>query len=132
MASATIPSFGPCFLLKTRHVKSFFPYCCAAVIALVVTCVVWVAFSQESKRLDKQETTKSEMTSNAASLSDTVRRVQRATGGQILGAERVPYDGQSINRVKYMDERGRVRYIDEPVTDTRDTSLQSPRRGNHH
>nr|WP_182656464.1 hypothetical protein [Stenotrophomonas lacuserhaii] len=49
------------------------------------------------------------------SLSDAVRRVQRSTGGHILGAERVPFDGRDINRVKYMDERGRVRYMDDPV-----------------
>jgi len=50
------------------------------------------------------------------SLSDAVRRVQRTTGGHILGAERVPYDGRDINRVKYMDDRGRVRYMDDPAT----------------
>lgn len=50
---------------------------------------------------------------NGRSLSDAVRRVQRQTGGRILGAERVPYDGRDINRVKYMDDRGRVRYMDD-------------------
>ncbi|MGE6332163.1 hypothetical protein [Stenotrophomonas sp. NPDC077659] len=49
------------------------------------------------------------------SLSDAVRRVQRSTGGHILGAERVPFDGRDINRVKYMDDRGRVRYMDDPA-----------------
>jgi hypothetical protein len=49
------------------------------------------------------------------SLSDAVRRVQRTTGGHILGAERVPFDGRDINRVKYMDDRGRVRYMDDPA-----------------
>jgi len=49
------------------------------------------------------------------SLSEAVRRVQRSTGGHILGAERVPFDGRDINRVKYMDERGRVRYMDDPM-----------------
>lgn len=51
---------------------------------------------------------------HGSSLSDAVRRVQRSTGGQILGAERVPFDGRDINRVKYMDGRGRVRYMDDP------------------
>ncbi|MCD9085559.1 hypothetical protein [Stenotrophomonas sp. SY1] len=51
---------------------------------------------------------------NDRSLSDAVRRVQRETGGRILGVERVPYDGRDINRVKYMDDRGRVRYMDDP------------------
>lgn len=50
---------------------------------------------------------------NPASLSDSVRRAQRETGGQILGAERVQFDGREINRVKVMDDRGRVRYMDD-------------------
>ncbi|MET0654552.1 MAG: hypothetical protein ABWY94_03135 [Pseudoxanthomonas sp.] len=50
---------------------------------------------------------------NPASLSDSVRRAQRETGGQVLGAERVQYDGREINRVKVMDGRGRVRYMDD-------------------
>ena len=49
---------------------------------------------------------------DSRSISDAVRRVQRTTGGHILGAERVPFDGRDINRVKYMDDRGRVRYMD--------------------
>jgi hypothetical protein len=56
---------------------------------------------------------------NPASLSDSVRRAQRESGGQILGAERVQYDGREINRVKVMDSSGRVRYMDE-----------DPQRGN--
>ena len=50
--------------------------------------------------------------SQASSLSDAVRLVQRETGGQVLGAERVQFDGRDINRVKVMDDRGRVRYVD--------------------
>ena len=63
---------------------------------------------------------------NAASLSDSVRRAQRETGGQVLGAERVQYDGREINRVKVMDDRGRVRYMDDDPQRSRDAS--EPRR----
>ena len=50
-------------------------------------------------------------------LSDSVRRVQSRTGGQVLSAERVPYDGRDISRVKVVDERGRVRvYMDDPAS----------------
>ena len=68
---------------------------------------------------------------NDRSLSDAVRHVQRTTGGRILGAERVPYDGRDINRVKYMDDRGRVRYMDAPVNNPRVDPASVPRRGNH-
>jgi len=47
------------------------------------------------------------------SLSESVRRVYQQTGGRILSVESVPADGHSINRVKYMDIHGRVRYMDD-------------------
>jgi len=49
----------------------------------------------------------------SSSLSDAVRRVQRETGGQVLGAERVQFDGRDINRIKVLDDSGRVRYLDD-------------------
>lgn len=49
----------------------------------------------------------------SSSLSEAVRRVQRQTGGQVLGAERVQFDGRDINRIKILDDRGRVRYLDD-------------------
>ncbi|MEO6365984.1 MAG: hypothetical protein ABIO38_08065 [Luteimonas sp.] len=49
------------------------------------------------------------------SLSDSVRRIERATQGQILSAERVQFDGRDVHRVKVVDDRGRVRiYVDDP------------------
>lgn len=50
---------------------------------------------------------------NAQSLAESVRRVERATGGQILSAERVPFDGRDMNRIKVVDSTGRVRVITE-------------------
>ena len=49
-------------------------------------------------------------------LSDAVRRVERESGGgQVLSAERVPFDGRDVNRVKGVDPSGRVRiYMDDP------------------
>lgn len=50
-----------------------------------------------------------------SALSDAVRRAERATRGQVLSAERVQFDGRDVNRVKVVDERGRVRvYWDDP------------------
>jgi len=48
-------------------------------------------------------------------LADSVRRVQARTGGQVLSAERVPFEGRDLNRVKVVDDQGRVRvYMDDP------------------
>ena len=68
----------------------------------------------------------------ANSLSDAVRRAQRETGGQVLGAGRIQFDGRDINRVKVMDDRGRVRYMDEDPQRGRDHPLdrqRDPERG---
>lgn len=49
------------------------------------------------------------------SLSDSVRRAARDSRGQVLSAERVPFDGREMHRVKVLDDRGRVRvYMDDP------------------
>ena len=48
-------------------------------------------------------------------LSDSVRRIERSTRGQVLRAARVPYDGRDVNRIKTVDAQGRVRvYMDDP------------------
>lgn len=52
-------------------------------------------------------------------LSDSVRRIERSTRGQVLSAERVPFDGRNVNRIKVVDDRGRVRvYMDDPESDS--------------
>jgi high-affinity K+ transport system ATPase subunit B len=62
-------------------------------------------------------------------LSDAVRRVERRTGGQVLSAERVPFDGRDVNRVKVVDSSGRVRiYMDDPSSRGRDDGARRTRR----
>src|SRR3546814_7556633 len=42
-------------------------------------------------------------------LADSVRRIERSTRGRVINAERVPADGRSINRIKVMADRGRIK-----------------------
>jgi len=50
------------------------------------------------------------------SMADSVRRIQRTTRGRVINAERVQSDGRSVNRIKVMDDRGRIRvYMDDPA-----------------
>ncbi|MGO4779252.1 hypothetical protein AB4084_27670, partial [Lysobacter sp. 2RAB21] len=51
-----------------------------------------------------------------SSLSNSVRRFERESGGgQVLSAERIPFDGRDVNRVKVVDSTGRVKiYMDDP------------------
>jgi hypothetical protein len=70
-----------------------------------------------------------ERSSDRRELSDSVRRVERRTGGQVLSAERVPYDGRDVNRVKVVDSSGRVRiYMDDPQTRDRSREREEPTR----
>ncbi len=78
---------------------------------------------------------------NHNSLSDSVRRIQREPGVRVLSAERVPFDGRDINRIKYVDEHGRVRYMDDAGGSRRRSStppdpspppgMQPPARGDN-
>ena len=42
-------------------------------------------------------------------LSAAVRRVEQATRGQVLSAERVPFDGRDVNRIKVVDDHPQLR-----------------------
>lgn len=68
---------------------------------------------------------------NEDGLSDSVRRVEQRTRGQVLSAEPVPYDGRNLNRIKVVDERGRVRvYMDDPQQGTQQAQDSAPTRDN--
>jgi len=67
---------------------------------------------------------------NDDALSDSVRRIERSTRGQVLSAERVPYDGRNVNRIKIVDDRGRVRvYMDDPQSRPELPQAEPPTRG---
>lgn len=66
-----------------------------------------------AKRAEAREHAEAAHQPRRTSLAESVRRVERATGGQILSAERVPFDGRDMNRIKVLDSTGRVRVITE-------------------
>ena len=99
-----------------RFLSRFLLSACALLALSGVAVGAWAQSGQEepAPRPEPPPQRQSMMPQrNPASLSDSVRRAQRETGGQILGAERVQYDGREINRVKVMDDRGRVRFMDD-------------------
>jgi len=62
-----------------------------------------------------QRSTPEPRRSNDNGLAESVRRVERSTRGEVLSAERMQSDGHEINRIKVIDDRGRVRvYMDDP------------------
>lgn len=83
------------------------------------------AFAQAGKQRDRgqqeqagdrgQGQSRAQYERRGSQLSDSVRRVERETRGQVLSAERLQYDGRELNRVKVVDGQGRVRvYVDDP------------------
>ncbi|WP_225876279.1 hypothetical protein [Lysobacter solisilvae (ex Woo and Kim 2020)] len=71
--------------------------------------------NDRADRAQRMDDRRHERGEDHRALSDAVRRVERRTGGQVLSAERVPFDGRNVNRVKVVDSSGRVRvYMDDP------------------
>jgi hypothetical protein len=70
---------------------------------------------QEGPRQPRRRPPRQDHRQEADPLSDSIRRIERTTRGQVLSAERVPYDGRAVSRIKVVDEQGRVRvYMDDP------------------
>lgn len=92
-----------------RHLA---PLPLAIAIAIAAAAVpAWVSAQGQPAPQEQEDRRPSEH----RALSDAVRRVERATNGQVLSAERVQFDGRDVNRVKIIDDRGRVRvYWDDP------------------
>lgn len=57
-------------------------------------------------------------------LRESVRKVERETGGEVLRAERVPQAGRPVNRIKVITPEGRVRVYRE---DARNNRREEPR-----
>ncbi|MDQ3040281.1 MAG: hypothetical protein M3R16_10870 [Pseudomonadota bacterium] len=98
-------------------------------LATLVSAAVAAAWAQSpGPGLDerKKQTSSRNDRNDDDTLSDAVRRVERATQGEVLSAERVQFDGRDINRVKVVDDRGRVRiYVDDPTKRDADRPAKS-------
>ena len=83
---------------------------------------------QHERSSQHDRSSQHERASDQRALSDAVRRAERATRGQVLSAERVQYDGRDLNRVKVVDDRGRVRvYWDDPQAGQDESEEDQPR-----
>ena len=61
----------------------------------------------------RQEPARARLERRQDSMADSIRHVRRANRGQIIAADRMHYNGRQINRIKLVDERGRVRVIED-------------------
>lgn len=60
-----------------------------------------------------------------SSLRESIRRVERETGGEVLQARPTPWNGREVNRVKVLTPEGRVRVVTD---DPRQASAERERR----
>lgn len=68
-----------------------------------------------SEHAESREAERSPRQRHQDTLSDSIRRIERTTRGQVLSAERMQSDGRDVNRIKVVDDSGRVRvYMDDP------------------
>lgn len=109
--------------------------CRTALVALIALAGVTTVQAQEEGERgsnppprERNVPRSNEDRGHRSSMSDSVRRVRNETGGQVLSVERMQYDGREINRVKYVDDRGRVRTMDDAGGARRsDLRVRSPR-----
>lgn len=90
-----------------------------AIALVVVACAslgaVGGVAAQQPPRPPPPEAPPRAREGDSDALSDAVRRIERANRGQVLSAERMEYDGRPVNRIKVVDDAGRVRiYMDDP------------------
>ena len=85
---------------------------------------------QEPQQQDQQPPPPNRGSHDDDTLSDAVRRIERSNRGEVLSAERMQYDGREVNRLKVMDEDGRVRvYMDDPNAGNGPQPSQRPPAG---
>jgi hypothetical protein len=90
------------------------------VAALAGGVLMSAAWAQEEPRerrgAERGERSQEQRLRNRDALSDSVRQFERSNrGSRVLSAERIQADGRDVNRIKAMDDRGRVRvYVDDP------------------
>lgn len=78
-------------------------------VFLIATLVVAPVTADQRKGGDNASDTPRAETKS--SLTDSVRRVERQTGGEVLSAEPMQRDGRQVNRVKVLTNDGRVRVM---------------------
>jgi len=61
-------------------------------------------------------------------LPDSVRRVERQTGGEVLRAEPMQRDGREVYRLKVLTSDGRVRVVQDDPDRPRDAPPAEPKR----
>jgi len=108
--------------MKSAAVHRPSPRLVATVVLAVFAASAGSAVAQGRGQRDQTERSDQARHAEHRALADAVRRVERATGGEVLSAERVQSDGRDMSRVKVVDASGRVRVYmgDQPPRERKD------------
>ncbi len=91
-------------------------------------CIPLIALALCAPALAKDESKRDDRSREDRSLSDSVRQVERNTGGRVVGAERIRASSRDIDRVKVVTPEGRVKVIrHEPRSRDRDSEREKGR-----
>ena len=106
----------------------------SALVAAPGASVTWAQDPAPQRRgAERAERGPEQRVRNREALSDSVRRFERSNrGSRVLSAERIQSDGRDVNRIKAMDDRGRVRvYVDDPQRRQPPPARRQPTRDDH-
>jgi uncharacterized membrane protein YkoI len=80
-------------------------------VILLAAAVLAAPVSADQRKGEGKADTEQPRVETKSSLTDSVRRVERQTGGEVLSAEPMQRDGRLVNRVKVLTNDGRVRVM---------------------
>lgn len=106
----------------------------SVLVAATGASVAWAQDPPAERRgAERAERRPEQRVRNRDALSDSVRRFERSNrGSRVLSAERIQSDGRDVNRIKAMDDRGRVRvYVDDPQRRQPPAPRRQPTRDDH-
>ena len=75
--------------------------------------MVTTAMAQKRENQEQSEDRTRSEQPRRETLNDSVKRVERDTGGRVLRAEPVRRDGKDVHRIKVMTDDGKVRVLRE-------------------
>ena len=82
----------------------------------------------QQQQQDSQRDAQRDPQRDATALPDSVRRVERSTGGEVLRAEPMQRDGREVYRIKVLTADGRVRVVQDDPQDRAPEPHREPRR----
>jgi len=91
------------------------------------TGAVWAQSAPPPSHPPRQEPPAQRERGQGQGLPDSVRRVERQTGGEVLRAEPMQRDGREVYRLKVLTADGRVRVVQDDPDRARERPRSEPK-----